>query len=108
MKICVIYDTKRKSGATVHIVKWIQEALTDAKADPDVEIFYRHYEIIPVAEKYLCVVVNSWRWFYYNCVSCRYDKYKLRWKRKGFISRSFLSEKRILQGNRKRCGNGKS
>lgn len=31
MKICVIYDTKRRNGATVHIAKWIQEALTDAK-----------------------------------------------------------------------------
>ena len=35
MKICVIYDTKRKNGATVHIVKWIQEALTDVKAEVD-------------------------------------------------------------------------
>lgn len=26
--------------------------------DPDVELFYRHYDITPVTEKYLCVLVK--------------------------------------------------
>ena len=26
--------------------------------DPDVELFYRHYEKTPVTQKYLCVVVK--------------------------------------------------
>jgi len=29
-----------------------------SRTDPDVELFYRHYDITPVAEKYLCVVVK--------------------------------------------------
>ena len=29
-----------------------------ARTDPDVELFYRHYDVTPVREKYLCVVVK--------------------------------------------------
>ena len=29
-----------------------------SRTDPDVELFYRHYDITPVSEKYLCVVVK--------------------------------------------------
>ena len=45
-------------------VNKIQEVLLDphiivrSKTDPDVELFYRHYDITPVTEKYLCVVVK--------------------------------------------------
>jgi len=28
------------------------------RTDPDVKLFYRHYDITPVTEKYLCVVVK--------------------------------------------------
>jgi len=42
----------------------IQETLLNpdiivrSRTDPDVELFYRHYDITPVTEKYLCVVVK--------------------------------------------------
>lgn len=42
----------------------IQETLSNpdiivrSRTDPDVELFYRHYDITPVTEKYLCVVVK--------------------------------------------------
>jgi len=42
----------------------IQEALINpdvivkSRTDPDVELFYRHYDATPVTEKYLCVVVK--------------------------------------------------
>ncbi len=42
----------------------IQETLLNpdiivrSRTDPDVELFYRRYEIMPVTEKYLCVVVK--------------------------------------------------
>ena len=29
-----------------------------SKTDPDVELFYQHYDITPVTEKYLCVVIK--------------------------------------------------
>lgn len=29
-----------------------------SRTDPDVELFYQHYDITPVTEKYLCVVVK--------------------------------------------------
>jgi hypothetical protein len=29
-----------------------------SRTDPEVELFYRHYDITPVTEKYLCVVVK--------------------------------------------------
>jgi len=29
-----------------------------SRTDPDVELFYRHYDTTPVTEKYLCVVVK--------------------------------------------------
>ena len=42
----------------------IQETLLNpdiivrSRTDPDVELFYRHYDTTPVTEKYLCVVVK--------------------------------------------------
>ncbi len=29
-----------------------------SRTDPDLELFYRHYDVTPVTEKYLCVVVK--------------------------------------------------
>jgi len=34
------------------------DIIVKSKTDPEVELFYRYYEITPVTEKYLCVVVN--------------------------------------------------
>jgi len=42
----------------------IQETLLNpdiivrSRTDPDVELFYRHYDATPVTDKYLCVVVK--------------------------------------------------
>jgi hypothetical protein len=42
----------------------IQDALSNpdivvrSRTDPEVELFYRHYVITPVTEKYLCVIVK--------------------------------------------------
>ena len=42
----------------------IRETLLDpdvivrSQTDPEVELFYRHYDTTPVTEKYLCVVVK--------------------------------------------------
>jgi len=34
------------------------DIIVKSKTDPEVELFYRHYVITPVTEKYLCVVVK--------------------------------------------------
>jgi hypothetical protein len=34
------------------------DIIVRSRTDPDVELFYRHYEITPVTEKYSCVVVK--------------------------------------------------
>jgi len=34
------------------------DIIVKSRTDPEVELFYRHYAITPVAEKYLCVVVK--------------------------------------------------
>lgn len=34
------------------------DVIVSSRTDPDVELFYRHYDITPVTEKYLCVVVK--------------------------------------------------
>ncbi len=34
------------------------DVIVKSRTDPDVELFYRHYDITPVTEKYLCVVVK--------------------------------------------------
>jgi len=34
------------------------DIIVRSKTDPEVELFYRHYVITPVTEKYLCVVVK--------------------------------------------------
>lgn len=35
------------------------ERITRSKTDPEVELFYKHYDQTPVTEKYLCVVVKT-------------------------------------------------
>lgn len=45
-------------------IEKIQETLSKpniivrSRTDPDVELFHRHYDVTPVTEKYLCVVVK--------------------------------------------------
>jgi hypothetical protein len=34
------------------------DKIVRSRTDPDVELFYRHYDATPVTEKYLCVVVK--------------------------------------------------
>ena len=34
------------------------DRIIGSRTDPNVELFYRHYDITPVTEKYLCVVVK--------------------------------------------------
>lgn len=34
------------------------DIIVKSRTDPEVELFYRHYYITPVTEKYLCVVVK--------------------------------------------------
>ena len=34
------------------------DMIVRSRTDPEVESFYRHYDITPVTEKYLCVVVK--------------------------------------------------
>jgi|SRR3990167_7167673 len=34
------------------------DIIVKSRTDPDVELFYRHYDITSVTEKYLCVVVK--------------------------------------------------
>jgi len=34
------------------------DIIISSRTDPDVELFYRHYNITPVTEKFLCVVVK--------------------------------------------------
>ena len=35
------------------------DIIVRSRTEPDVELFYRHYDITPVTEKYLCVVVKG-------------------------------------------------
>ncbi len=34
------------------------DVIVKSRTDPDVELFYQHYNTTPVTEKYLCVVVK--------------------------------------------------
>jgi len=34
------------------------DMIVRSRTDPEVELFYRHYDTTPVTEKYLCVVVK--------------------------------------------------
>jgi hypothetical protein len=34
------------------------DIIVKSRTDSDIELFYRHYDITPVSEKYLCVVVK--------------------------------------------------
>ncbi|HLG28662.1 MAG TPA: hypothetical protein VI387_00510 [Candidatus Brocadiales bacterium] len=34
------------------------DQIVRSRIDPDVELFYRSYEITPVTEKYLCIVIK--------------------------------------------------
>ena len=36
----------------------IPDIVIRSKTDPDIELFYQHYDITPITEKYLCVVVK--------------------------------------------------
>ncbi len=36
----------------------LPDIIFKSKTDPDVELFYRHYDTTPVTEEYLCVVVK--------------------------------------------------
>lgn len=35
------------------------DTIIRSKTDPDVELFYKYYEVTPVTEKYLCIVVKA-------------------------------------------------
>jgi len=35
------------------------DMIVRSRTDPEVELFYRHYDTTPVTEKYLCVVVKE-------------------------------------------------
>ena len=52
------------------------DIIVRSRTDPDIELFYRHYNITPVTEKYLCVIVKILVGdiFIYNCIFHRYDK----------------------------------
>lgn len=34
------------------------DVIIRSRTDPDVELFYKYYEVTPVDEKYLCIVVK--------------------------------------------------
>ena len=34
------------------------DSVVRSKTDPSIELFYKHYELTPVTEKYLCVIVK--------------------------------------------------
>jgi hypothetical protein len=34
------------------------EMVVRSRTDPDVELFYRYYDVTPVTEKYLCVLLK--------------------------------------------------
>ena len=46
-QICKIQETLMKP-----------DVIVKSRTDPDVELYYRHYDTTPVTEKYLCVVVK--------------------------------------------------
>jgi hypothetical protein len=37
----------------------LPERIVRSKTDPEVDLFYRHYDETPVTEKYLCVAVKT-------------------------------------------------
>lgn len=43
---------------TIQDTLWNPDMIIRSRTDPDVELFYRHYDITPVTRKYLCVVVK--------------------------------------------------
>ncbi len=53
-------DHPEMSGQTVKIEDTLMnpDIIVKSGTDPDVELFYRHYNTTPVIEKYLCVVVK--------------------------------------------------
>jgi len=68
----------------------LQETLTNpdkivrSNTDPNVELFYRHYKITPVTEKYFCIVVKILPDNYFIITMYFTDKIKrgdILWKR---------------------------
>lgn len=53
-------DHPEMAGQTVKIEDTLMnpDIIVKSRTDPDVELFYRHYDTTPVTEKYLCVVVK--------------------------------------------------
>ncbi len=42
----------------IHDTLALPDVIIKSRTDPDVELFYQHYNTTPVTEKYLCVVVK--------------------------------------------------
>ena len=53
-------DHPEMSGQIVKIQDTLlnPDIIIKSRTDPDVELFFRHYEATPVTEKYLCVIVK--------------------------------------------------
>jgi hypothetical protein len=53
-------DHPEMSGQITKIQNTLKnpDVIVRSKTDPEVELFYRHYDKTPVNEKYLCVVVK--------------------------------------------------
>ncbi len=53
-------DHPEMQGQTAKIQETLlkPDIIIRSRTDPDVELFYRHYDITPVTEKYLCIVVK--------------------------------------------------
>ena len=54
-------DHPEMSGQTVKVQETVlnPDVIVRSKTDPEVELFYRHYNATPVTDKHLCVVVKS-------------------------------------------------
>ncbi len=53
-------DHPEMSGQIAKIQNTLKnpDVIVRSRTDPEVELFYRHYDKTPVTEKYLCVVVK--------------------------------------------------
>ncbi|MEX2705956.1 MAG: PBECR2 nuclease fold domain-containing protein [Candidatus Freyrarchaeum guaymaensis] len=53
-------DHPEMSGRIDRILETLlnPDVIVRSRTDPDVELFYRYYDVTPVTEKYLCVVVK--------------------------------------------------
>ncbi|KPL04575.1 MAG: hypothetical protein AMJ73_04120 [candidate division Zixibacteria bacterium SM1_73] len=54
-------DHSEMSGQTdkIHDTLLNPETVVRSRTDPDVELFYQHYDNTPITEKYLCVVIKA-------------------------------------------------